>query len=483
MRLLKYIYLNFPGSKNTVVMSNPGMVCFDENKYLFSVKTLELANIRDAQGKYHNPNIDTKIIPGNHSACVPAPDYPGENFMWNNWMPHEYYPNAQFNGTTQFYIFDPNAIKFQKIAIELDQKAPRISKSELYISGDARLTKLDNKYYIYRSDFRSIMQIDIQANKLIVVKAIFPSALKYPPDIPSINLTPIEISIDKKQGNIIKYIDWWYPYSELSDEEFEKKILESLSKEKEYWKENMKYVCKGLCIVVLEEGRPGLYVPDRLEIIKYDHGFSGSGSYLTDKQADKEKFKNHYGRLPGFSLGSSVFKLASCLGFKNCYVGCGHSKILTPEKYQYIPNSKVDIFRKNVQTKMKEKFGTKYKEHRGSTNPPDCLGYIYMMFFYILMEKNDGNWEMYLSDSYLPINLDNPEKWKFSLIFPMGICKKKDIILISAGEGDIYSILLSFPFKDVIKACRHNLQTISMDNYEFYYLLYKNGKSNMVQNL
>ena len=97
-----------------------------------------------------------------------------------------------------------------------------------------------------------------------------------------------------------------------------------------------------------------------------------------------------------------------------------------------------------------------------------------MYFYKLVFNKETKEFNFYFSDSYLPINEsdEHKEKYKFSLIFPLGIVKRGDEIIVSAGEGDYYSILLSFTYSEI--NFRHNIRDFNIDNFEYYLLSYRN---------
>jgi hypothetical protein len=89
---------------------------------------------------------------------------------------------------------------------------------------------------------------------------------------------------------------------------------------------------------------------------------------------------------------------------------------------------------------------------------------------------------MYISDSYLPLSLDNREltdDYKFSTIFPMGIEKLGDTkIIITCGYGDFYSVSLEFDTSILIPAFfRHNIKQLDMRHFNYWIIASKNNKA------
>lgn len=92
-----------------------------------------------------------------------------------------------------------------------------------------------------------------------------------------------------------------------------------------------------------------------------------------------------------------------------------------------------------------------------------------MMYFYIVNINNTvNNNSMYISDGYLPIYLSNYEdNYKFSLIFPMGLTKNEDKLIVTCGEGDYYSNVLEFSVNDVINLCKYDASNLDLTNYNY----------------
>jgi len=220
-------------------------------------------------------------------------------------------------------------------------------------------------------------------------------------------------------------------------------------------------------------------------------GFFGRGSFkitpYTDEDEEiiaevKAKDGSFYGITPGFSFTSPHIEIEE--NGKKCWIGVGHTKIRNPAiRFPYIEGSKIEQFRTNLHYQMFAKYGDKYKLHMGSTKPPKCMGYIYLMYFYKLIHNGEDDYDMFLSDSYLPLDLSDETKddYKFSLVFPMGIVKQNkdgmDILKISCGEGDYNSIILDFDYKKVMESIKYDVKTFDITTYEYYLLSYKNGLS------
>ena len=105
--------------------------------------------------------------------------------------------------------------------------------------------------------------------------------------------------------------------------------------------------------------------------------------------------------------------------YGQCYIAVGHIKIHSDlDKFKYKSDSNIQLFRENLYKDFKKYFNDKYIRHKGTNIVPDCEGYIYLPYFYILYNNMQN---MLISDAYLPVNLDINLDYRFSLIFPMAL--------------------------------------------------------------
>jgi hypothetical protein len=513
LKLLEYKYLEFPKEEEDIyIYFNPSMVCYRANgeKTGFSFaesagcgapptersegnrgKGEARANGRLLITARRLQNIGSNttewahikdIIPGNHPKCEGIDtDDVGRLFAWNNWnFPNKLEPATAGLEKTQMYLADMNGDNLQKLNVPY----------QLTQQPDARVACLNQKYYFYNSNLERIFEIVIEDKTVEVVRQLNFMDIETP--LVGINMVPLEINTRCRDTDVcLKYLDW-YLHQGLSMYQ----VVDFQPPNSAGWVPDYYYFIHELANKKDWKEKfdnQNYEVTDGI-LIKYNHGLHGKGSTLegiTDvsrkdefpdcvprvsgKDAEvKAAFKEHYGRLPGFSFGTPVIELGSSNKFLKCYLGCGHTKIKNPIAcYPYKIGSKVEEFRIKTHRDMKAKFGANYKLHVGSSPAPDCFGYIYMLYFYILyQERQSKRWKMFISDSYLPISFNDGKKYKFSLIFPMGICLNGNMIMVSAGEGDYYSVLMKFDKKSVIKSCIHDLETLSMDNYEYYHIWY-----------
>ena len=382
--------------------------------------------------------------PGNDEKCSPTPKNIGFRYPWNHW-------NNWIWGGDIFFLGDYETKKFKRIERE---NIGDVLKRD----SDYRLFKDDKgTIYCYGSSLQNIVDIDI-SKKIIPNLNNHQRRVGYKGLYSGKNLPLVEYKIEDETHVHLLILDWFYSdgvyaYERKSNEEIPKSIFSNTM------------------------------ATTRKNLIPYniDKGFDGEGSFYNGKSEAIEKYGRNYGKLPMFSFGSNFINIANKIeGYKNVRISVAHSKIhSSEEKYPYKEGSNVGIFRKNIYNDMRNRYEDKYIEHYGSGEAPNCIGFIYLMYFILLFEKEDGSFEMKLGNSYLPLNLDgeHKDKYKFSLIFATGIQQENEDIIITAGEGDMYSILLKFSIETIIKDCEHDVKDMDMEKYLFKVIGYKNKKS------
>ena len=438
--LISYDYLNkyldlFDDEAIPTKFFNTSMIQIDKDNYLCLIRFIASRN--------------KNIVPGNSNKCIPelSSRY-NASFWWNSWNATEI---IEFIGGTQVLKFNINTKEFIKIPIKQSYESDfDIERLE----DDLRICIINGIIYIYTNNLEIFIKCkyDNETDTLVII-----NYFDFSYNIVDINMAPFDI-INLETNQNLLYLDWFYG-DHILITQLETGILAPDKRYKHTFVKNIK--------INFDE--------------KY-YGFFGKGSYLTENPKHIEKYKSFYGCTPGFSFTTPHIKITE--NGQTCWIGVGHTKIKNPiERFPYIPGSNVERFRYNLHTQMFDKYGDKYKLHMGSTSPPDCFGYIYLMYFYKLIDNGHDDYDMFISDSYLPLNLDDEynEYYKFSLIFPMGIILQNiegiDIIKVSCGEGDYYSILLDFDYNEVMKSINKNIKTLNIETYEYYLLLYRNGRS------
>jgi hypothetical protein len=425
---------------------NTSMIQIDEYSYLCLIR--------------FGYNFDKgSIIPGNSTECDPKiSDNDDEYFWWNNWG----LPMTSLTQGTLFINYNIKENLFKEINIKINGENKLLEQFNIKnkflesfkYSTDIRICEINGKIYIYTSTLDTFIECEYN---IITNTILFLNITNFMSD--GQNFAPFNIITIGTIPHLL-YLDWFYDDHVLI-------------------RQVKQYTPVGVPINL------SIHVKD-IKIKLKTSGFYGEGSYkLTpDKEETiaKAKYGSFYGITPGFSFTTPHIKIEE--NGKQCWIGVGHTKIRNPAiRYPYIEGSKIEQFRTNLHDQMFAKYGDKYKLHMGSTKPPNCMGYIYLMYFYKLIHNGEDDYDMFISDSYLPLDLRDETKddYKFSLVFPMGIIKQHmngiDIFKVSCGEGDYNSIILDFDYKKVMESIKYDIKTFDITTYEYYLLAYKNGLS------
>ena len=407
------------------------------------------------------------IKPGNSPKCT-NPFEIGHNFYWNQW--------SIFENETIVLIgnHNDNTFNVPKIYVEessdfniCEDLEKEYRHGKTYYQSTNILKKADMRVYVdgntifmYVVDEQTPLTIwfyeyDVQNNALYLLDRFILRGDK--------NASIVTFIKNSDSDNFI-YIDWFYANGKYT------------------------YTTPGVYLWDVVQMHDKINDITKAIIIPFDNGhiISGLGSYLTEKEEDKSKFGLNYGVVPLLSVGTPHVKYTSSK-FGDCYIGVGHIKIHSDsEKYKYQPTSNIHYFRENLYEEFKKQFGERYIRHHGSTmalyyrNTGDgpkveCKGYIYMMYFYIITADFKN---MYLSDAFLPINLDkalndDPKNYVFSLFFPSGLTKYNDKLIVSGGEGDYRPIILEFNIEDAVNKCLYNIKRMDFNKYNYYILAMK----------
>ena len=392
-----------------------------KNEYFLSawIKTL---------GKFNKPFVPA--VKGYH--CTAKPYAKGREekdikFWWGNWSAGESMTMIfKYNGKE---VFDPICN----------------TKVTTMQSDDTRMINVDDKVYAYATDLYSISLFEPDKKEGLQYKTTFTIEK-------AIRGKNISIyRIDHAENKIYAF-DWFY-------------------------------ADKGIVILIyrMNENTKRLEFDRSKVVITFNENYplSGEGSTI-DNSKD---FKGNTGVLPHLSFGTPFIRIKN-----NIYLGVGHIKIPNDYRlYKYKDNSNIANFRKNIHENFENKYGKYYVPHYGSAAFEDdpCAGYMYLMYFitYIENDINDPSKNKFLiSDSYLPLNLQSPteyEKYKFTLLFPMGILHENNEIIISGGYGDFDAALFKIETKEFEKLCRHDMSDLNMNNYE-YKLLISDGNKKYV---
>jgi len=436
---------------------NTSIVKINDDRYLCAVR-------------YFSAKKDD-MVPGNDKNCPLSSEADqGVNFIWNHWR--GYYEHGQMLSGTDFFIWDYKMKTLSKPELKgyvYRKYEFRVEKDD--ISGnnfqDVRITRIRDKIYMYTTDMDTIYQLVYveETNTLKFFPIMFDFFTKRVYSGRNLNIIDIDYKKVASGIDIQLYItDWFYDNNDVKGVKFQKPSLSNYNPLNDYTK--------------------GFEYKPHDVVIKFGEShIDGNGSYITDKMDDILKFKSNYGITPAFSFSTPHIDVI--YDGKQSKLGVGHIKIHNDqEKYRYVENSHIDKFRKNIHNDLRQRYGDRYKIHFGSGYPQTCYGFIYTMYFYILTDKDEnGDYQnMYISDSYLPISLDDRglnDDYKFSIVFPMGIeMLGDDKIIVTCGYGDFYSIALEFDTTILIPAFfRHNVKQLDMRHFNYWIIASKDNKT------
>lgn len=456
---------------------NPSIAKLNNGIYLYSFRIDLIANTENNL----KPGNDTNCIQNYHSDQNDRYDknFSSGYFWWNNWSN----PNIKAGSQTIFCIKNRNGFEVIK---SLTYPKCNYSRYMDISFSDLRIFNFNNSIYLQSTNLSFIYNLiyySSNKNKNLALRLFN----VFRPNLESKNLQVTSMGTEPPDGwcnenkliytndhpHSITYIDWF-----LKDGvKFVKKISEIYTNNNKYADEhyisyNKNYPLYG----------KGSYIISKYDVPNYELMNEEQLTKTIVKLNDEMKqiFKYNYGIMPALSFTSPHIHI------DNKQLGIGHIKIHSDTiRYKYLNGSNIENFRNNLYNDMSAKYGDKYIKHYGSVVAPDCEGFIYMMYFYILSEPvNDkpGFFDvMKISDAFLPINL-NPHKkhgdydidegYKFSLIFPSGLEYGDDPneIIVTAGEGDFYAIQLKFDLNEVIASCKHEVSNLPMSTYQYHIL-------------
>lgn len=428
-----------------------------EDKFLYSVRVR-------LQSQMSEDGSNT-LIPGNLPGCIYSI---GSNFWWNRWKSGQ--------DITLFFIGDHRKDEYTHLEIigdiPLRLGGDDNSRSIQYLTdADYRITFLNEIYVIHSSNLGFMFFISkIEDNKMYLSYSKGPNTYGKNQQLLSI----------QDKNYYVKYLDWYTKegvHIIYGDNFYGTDVVNI------FIRYNINYGLYGEGSFDIERSNnpPPRIVRNTSRLYPYEIKQLSSIVDPNNIIENKILFGHNYGIMPKFSFSTPLLNINN-----NTKLGVGHIKIYSDEnKYPYIEGSNIQKFRSQLYEYMERNFGNKYIKHFGTTSPPDCTGYIYMMYFYLLFEKDD-NYEMLLSDSYLPLYLGykTPDtqydlSYKFSLIFPIGLEKLNyNDIIVTCGEGDFYAVALIFNLQEVINSCVHNVKKLNLQLYEYNLLITDKIKDN-----
>ena len=465
-KILKYYYLEQP----------------NHNKRRHNISVVQLSNELELYVIREDGIINNlEIIPGNNPLCSNVKEnYYGKNFWWNNWNNEKELSGSHSILMIGTYDFNNNQLHIHNFYNQFDiyEKFSEYLTILTYV--DLRPYRFNNKIFLWNGKHLS----RFEENKLIFVldeKNKFLKLRNFKKK-KSFFVTDKIIQREKKENiyelfNVLRYtndyakggnqvilhtntadyfFDWFYDDGiHIFKIDYKSKLFDIEKNDNQDDDEKL-----GVDIIIKYNNDPIL----------------GLGSTL---ESNQDTHKNSKAICPLFSFGSPFVKIND-----NLYIGVGHIKIINngENKDIYLKNSKIQKTSNYISETFPKLFGNKYKEHYGRNNvsnePTECHGYKYMSYFIKIEFNDDDDIIMNISDAFLPINTN--AEYIFSLIFTIGIMLKENHIIITSGEGDYYSSIISFDKNNIIKSCRHDVTNFNMEKYNFHVLFYNGTDINEI---
>ena len=391
----------------------------------------------------------------------------GKLFIWNRWQ-----SPGSIRGKNVFFLHRNNENVVEDLILTDLEEKPIDTHG-----ADFRIFPLNENEILIYDDLSKIYVCSLEqlaSGKLYVTYQLkFLMPMGGPTTSACKNCSMIKANYQKDENGNLKttflYVDWFYAKGvKLVEAECEYEVR-VFPEGREIYDEEIGDIKFAKSEIIQKR-------QDLKEIfIMYDAPFKnliGEGSHLTCEETDKLKYGRHYGMAPGFSFSTPLQKIGEDDDHEN-FLGVGHSKIRNGSHFPYKPFSKIAKAKEYIHEKLSKMFGLNYKIHYGSSTGTSCVGYIYLMYFYIVRipKSKDLHFEMTISDSFLPIDtreLGNDNRYKFSLIFPMGLIVEKSRIVVTAGDGDYRSVILTFNKENVLKMARqHDVKRMDLHNYKY----------------
>jgi hypothetical protein len=159
-------------------------------------------------------------------------------------------------------------------------------------------------------------------------------------------------------------------------------------------------------------------------------------------------------KYPDFSLGSTTMSISNKKTLIDV-IGVGHVKF----HWDFIDYNKGTRLYKEVARIdgiFTKTFGRNYKRH---------IKYVYACFFYRIKQTSKNNFEMTMSNLWVPFFENEKSKYHSLITFPMGVnqsLSNSKEFHVSAGLSDFYNVVLTFNKDDVINKLTHDVSKMNM---------------------
>jgi hypothetical protein len=157
---------------------------------------------------------------------------------------------------------------------------------------------------------------------------------------------------------------------------------------------------------------------------------------------------------PEFSLGTTTMSISKNKTLIDV-IGVGHVKF----EWEYIDfNTKSRLYKEvaKIDSIYNKTFGRNYKRH---------IKYVYASFFYRIKQTSKDNFEMTMSNLWIPFFENEKSKYHSLVYFPMGVIQSttnNKEFHVSGGLTDFYNLVLTFNKEDVLSKLTHDVSNMNM---------------------
>ncbi len=155
---------------------------------------------------------------------------------------------------------------------------------------------------------------------------------------------------------------------------------------------------------------------------------------------------------PDFSLGTTTMSISK--GKMIDVIGVGHVKF----HWDYVNYNGSRLHKEiaKIDTVFSKTFGRNYKRHSK---------YVYAAFFYRLKQTGKNQFQMNISNLWIPFFEKEKDKYHSLVFFPMGVTKSLDNereFHVSGGFTDYYNGVLTFNKEEVLSSLVHDVSNMNL---------------------
>jgi hypothetical protein len=155
---------------------------------------------------------------------------------------------------------------------------------------------------------------------------------------------------------------------------------------------------------------------------------------------------------PDFSLGTTTMSISK--GKQIDIIGVGHVKF----HWDYVGFNGTKLYKEvaRIDAVFNKTFGKNYKRH---------MKYVYAAFFYRIKQTSKNNFQMTMSNLWIPFFEQEKSRYHSLVFFPMGVTQSlsnSKEFLVSAGVTDYYNVVMTFNKEDVLSKLTHDISNMNM---------------------